>query len=94
MSYRSMRNWPPVWTRGYSANVKTRNGEIGILRRAVVYDEAPNRCYLVIDHEGDVYIGCLLFNDITFCRQIATLLQLQLGRSTKDIGDLNLQSTL
>ena len=57
-------------------------------------DEAPNRCYLVIDYEGEVYIGSLLFNDITFCQQIAALLQFQLGRSMKDIGDLKLEFTL
>jgi len=59
-----------------------------------MYDEAPNRCYLVIDFEGEVYIGCLLFNDIAFCRQIAALLQFFLGRSTRDIGDLELAFTL
>ena len=59
-----------------------------------MYDEAPNRCYLVIDYEGEVYIGSLLFNDIAFCRQIAALLRFQLGRAVKDIGDLEMAFTL
>ena len=89
MSYRSICNWPPVWTNGYGINFKTLTGELGLLRHAIRPDHMPNRCFLLIEHESEYYTGCLLFDDLAFCRQIHDLLQSHLGSSIKEIGSLN-----
>ena len=99
MSYRGTRNWPPTWTKtsGGSRAVaeETLRGEIGILERVLLSRVEPcNRCYLSIEFKHIVYLGSLLFDDATFCSQISDLLQPHIGKSIKEIGDLDLSLTL
>jgi len=49
---------------------------------------------LVIDHEQEQYVGCLIFSDRSFCSQICNILRNQIGRSIQDIGDLDISQTL
>ena len=46
--------------------------------------------FLMIFYEGSSYLGCLLFDDGMFCRQIAKLLQGCCNRSIAEIGRLDL----
>ena len=39
-------------------------------------------------------MGCLTFDDPGFCRRIHSVLNLMIGRSLKDVGDLDLAHTL
>jgi len=95
MNYRGIPNWPPVWTNGkQSSGVKTKKGEIGVLKFVMVHKQMPNRLFLFIDHEGETYTGCLLFNDGSFCRQLELILEKQIGASIKEIGNLDLSYTL
>ena len=95
MNYRGVPNWPPVWTNGNQLRgVKITKGEIGVLKYVLVHDQMPNRIFLFIDHEGDGYTGCLLFNDPSFCKQLQTILETEIGASIKEIGDLELSYTL
>ena len=94
MSYRGTPNWPPVWTRTRDHTVKKLNGEIGILKHAVLHENLPTRCFLVIEYEKYTYMGCLVFDDATFCKQIHDLLQLHIGSSIKDIGSIDLSHIL
>ena len=76
LSYRGIPSWPPVWTWIEGQENKNPKGEIGTLtevRLSVI--EPPNRCYLVIRHEGSVYMGCLFIDDPRFCAQITQLMQ-------------------
>jgi hypothetical protein len=95
ISYRRLSNWPPVWTR-YNADktVKTLQGEVGVL--AYVHSNAriSNRCYLVINYGGESYVGTLIFDNQTFCKQVIELLQTNLHRTIREIGDLDLSHTL
>lgn len=76
MSSRSIRNWPPVWTYTGGTENQHPRGEIGILKSVTLSNIQPaDRCFLYIEHQGSSYIGCLLFDDIVFCGQIAKLLQ-------------------
>jgi hypothetical protein len=92
MSYRHVRNWPPVWTQARKETNKTLRGEVGILR----YVQRPtlNKCYLVIDYYGEYFVGTLIFDDFAFSAQVGELLQKQVGRSIKEIGDIDLSYTL
>jgi hypothetical protein len=55
---------------------------------------AANKCQVVIEYDGEHFIGTLLFTDSLFCQQMAKRLQYQIGRSIKEIGDLDLSGTL
>jgi hypothetical protein len=94
MSYQGFRNWPPEWSWLSGPNRIVR-GETGILRSVVISDaQAPARCFLYIDHEGASYMGCLLFSDPTFCREVVILLEGCLNRSIAEIGSLDVSHTL
>jgi hypothetical protein len=91
MRYRGVLNWPPTWTWLEGTENKCPRGEIGLLKSVPVSKVLPpNRCYLYIDYEGSLYIGCLLFDDRAFFRHIAEILQFCRNRSIAEIGDLDL----
>jgi hypothetical protein len=94
MNYHGMHNWPPSWVSTRSVPVQKLHGEIGILKGVKLFDLTPNRCFLIIDFQTIRYMGSLLFQDAVFCRQIQDLLQQHLGRSIKEIGDLDVSFTL
>jgi hypothetical protein len=87
-------NWPPLWTQGTKGGGTTiLRGEVGVLRYIHLAAQQSKKCYLVIEHNGQHYVGALLFDDSAFCSQICTLLQQHLGRSIKEIGDLEVSFT-
>jgi hypothetical protein len=90
MRRRGVRNWPPIWTKARTEGNKTLTGEVGILRY-VHYDNnsKSNKCFPVIEYELEYFVGTLIFDDVTFCRQIAELLREHVGCSIKEIGDLD-----
>ncbi len=94
MSYRGSKNWPPTWTNARNNDVKTIKGEIGVLVYVHSHAELSTRMYLVMDHDGKTYVGTLIFENNTFCKQIGNLLRLHLKRPIKDIGDLDLSHFL
>jgi hypothetical protein len=95
MKYRGVSNWPPTWAALHqSAEHRSLRGEIGILKYALWHEKLPGKCFLIIEHEMAGYMGCLIFDDTAFCRQIHALLQRHINRSISDIGALNLTDTL
>jgi hypothetical protein len=87
-------NWPPFWTQWSEGGGMTMlKGEIGVVRYVHLTTQDSKRCHLVIEYNGQHYVGTLLFDDSAFCSQICALLQQQLGRSIKDIGDLEVSFT-
>ena len=99
MNYRTLANWPPVWTpRGRKNGVTvetvparyTRWGEIGTLQAAFVSTVArPPRIYLMVKHEGREYVGSLLFTDAGICRQFYNFIKKHTGKSISEIGMLD-----
>src|SRR5262247_500011 len=98
MSYRGICNWPPTWalTGGGTDRAKdTLRGEIGILNQVLLSRIEPyTRCYLLMEFQGNAYMGTLLFDNAAFCRQIYDLLKNHCSESIKQIGDLDLSQTL
>ena len=91
MSYGGVRNWPPVWTNFTRRITKTVTGEVGFLRHARFDTKSvPNKCFLLIEHEGEYFMGSLIFD--AGC-QIADLLLKHIGHSIKEIGDLDVSRT-
>ena len=95
MIYHGIRNWPPAWTwRSGQDNAKPR-GEIGILRDLFLSDIEPRtHLYLIVEHEGSEYMGCVMFEDSAFCRQIYQLLKDCCGRRIFDLGSLDVSHLL
>jgi hypothetical protein len=93
MSYRGVRNWPPMWMLKRDHSVRALMGEAGVLT-FVRSNSRMSKCFLFIDFEEELYIGTLIFNDRTFCRQISNLLCEHIGRPIKEIGDVNVSHLL
>ena len=94
MNYHGVRNWPPSWVNTRSFPPEKLHGEIGTLNAIKTYDLTPNRCFLIIEFQTMRYMGSLLFEDAAFCRHIGEILQQHLGRSIKEIGDLDVRHLL
>jgi hypothetical protein len=47
-----------------------------------------------MDYLGSAYMGCLLFDDIGFCRDIHKLLSAHCGETIGDIGRLDVRRLL
>ena len=89
-----VRTWPPIWTTTrLNANDKP-TGEIGTLQQVLINRLMDNKIFLFIDCHGSRYMGFIQFDDPQFCSQIYTILQANVGRSIKEIGDLDLSHTL
>src|ERR1043165_7584902 len=75
LSYKGLPTWPPMWV-GRDPAVKVRlDGEIGILREVKTYDLSSKTCFLVIDHDGASYMGCLFIDDKVFRSQVADIMK-------------------
>jgi hypothetical protein len=89
MSCVGMRDWPPAWLwRGGSEDTRP-DGEVGLLKEVILSDiDPPTRCFLVIQHMGAEYVGCLPLRDSTFCREIYRVLSESCGHLIHEIGDI------
>ena len=85
-----VKNWPPVWTQTAHGSTKTVRGEFGVLQYVHANPELSGKCYLVVDYEGETYVGTLIFESHAFCEQFIHLLRSQMNRSIKEIGDLEI----
>jgi hypothetical protein len=65
-------------------------GELGVLKYVHSQQGGSLRCYIVIEHEHEKYVGELLFHDQAFARRITLLLRSNIGRSIKEIGDIEI----
>src|SRR5262245_58894760 len=95
MSYRGVRSWPPTWTWVAGPAKNYAHGEVGTLKSVALSRTLPaNRCFLYVDHQGSSYVGCLIVDDPSFCREIVKLLQAHCNRSIDSIGSLDLSHLL
>jgi hypothetical protein len=95
MSRHGVRNWPPVWMWLDGGEDEQPTGEVGTLKAVLLSRmQAADRCFLLISHQGSSYIGCLLFDDPAFCRQIVNLMKDYWDRPIAEIGSLQLSYTL
>ena len=91
MNLAGCRNWPPIWVSSEGLKTyKKHSGEIGILIAAVLLGAAPDKLFLKTEIEHEQYMGCRTLTDAVFCRQLHKFLQGHLGKSIKDIRDLDL----
>ena len=97
MSIQGRRNWPPTWVWIGGRPNKEPKGEVGILK-AVRWSCRPpiraDRCFLIMEYEEALYMGCLLFDDRAFCEQLFTELHDHFGETIQRIGGLDLNRAL
>ena len=84
-------SWPPTWTTTRLDANDRPTGEIGTLERAMMHALFDNKIFMFIQYR---YMGSIHLDDRQFCHQIYTILQANVGRSIKEIGDLNLSHML
>ena len=95
MNFAGYANWPPIWVSGAgSKTYKKHLGEVGTLIGVILNEAAPDKLFLRMEIKTERYMGCLAFNDPVFCRQLYIFLQGHIGKSIKEIGDLDLSHTL
>jgi hypothetical protein len=88
MSYRGLPNWPPVWV-WIGGSRKSTRGEEGVLMDAKLADDRLPRIFLWMENTGSSYLGCLLFDDPSFCRHVLKLLRDHLNSAIDSIGGLD-----
>ena len=89
-----VRNWPPVWIPLKLPVAQVIAGEIGMLKTVTYHALHPTRCHLTIEHQGEDFIGTLLFDDKSVCWLITNILKKHACSSIKDIGSLDVSYTL
>jgi hypothetical protein len=87
-------NWPPKWTTTHRDRDDKPIGEVGTLENVMMSRLIDNKIFMFMQCEGLRYMGFMSFDDVSFCSQIYTLLKANIGRSIKEIGDLDLSYTL
>jgi hypothetical protein len=92
MRFREAHSWPPTWIRLYAewsdSAGKVLRGEIGHLKDALYYSQLPSQIFLIMNHQGDEYMSVLLFDDASFCQEVAMRLNSCSGMSIEAIGTL------
>lgn len=86
--------WPPKWTTTRMDPNDRPVGEIGTLQQPLMNELLDTKIFLFIDYNGSRYMGMMVFDEPKFCLQIFAVLKANVGRSIKDIGDLDLSHTL
>jgi hypothetical protein len=86
-------SWPPQW-QAVDRNVRAIEGEVGILEDVSMHDSIANKIFLAVQHRHDRHIAVLAFDDTTFVQQLYRILLKHIGRSVKEIGDLDLSHLL
>jgi len=87
-------NWPPKWTTTQRDRDNKPIGEVGIFEDVMMSNLIDNKIFMLMQNLGLRYTGLLSFDDRIFCWQICILLRANIGRSLKEIGDLDLSCTL
>ena len=93
MCYGGLRNWPPVWIAADPTIGRVIAGEVGILRHIEYNARYNTRCLLLVEYDGEIFIGTLRFDDIAFCSLFANTLKNHTSRSVGDIGRLDFLHT-
>jgi hypothetical protein len=89
-----MKSWPPLWTTLTQHKNQWPTGEVGVLQQAWMHGTLDNCLFLFIEHNGSFYTGAMYFDDAGFCTQLYKLMLATRGLAIKQIGDLDLSSTL
>ena len=91
MSVQGRRSWPPVWVWIGGQPAKHPKGEVGVLkevRKSLRPPVLSDRLFLIMEEQEALYVGCLLFDDRTFCEWLLAELHNHIGKNIEHIGQL------
>ena len=92
MQHRSIMTWPPAWIWIGGTRDKKPKGEVGILQDVRRYAASTNRCFLVIEQEQELYVGCIHLENRLLCDEIYQLLSKEIGQSLASVGALDIDA--
>jgi|ERR687896_572061 hypothetical protein len=91
ISYKGIPSWPPVWAWRGGNRYSQPAGEVGVLKEVKLSAIEPcESCFLIIEHEGQEYVGALLFEDPLFCRAIYRLLIEHCGTPIQHVAEIDI----
>ena len=85
--------WPPLW-KCVGNDRGVVQGEVGMLEDVSMHDSIEDKIFIAMSHMSEKYIAVLVFDDGMFAKQIYSLFVQQIGRSIREIGDLDLSHLL
>lgn len=65
---------------------------MGILQDVRRYEPSINRCFLVIEHEQELYVGCIHLENRLLGDEIYELLRNEIGQSIASIGAMDIDA--
>lgn len=87
--------WPPRWTTADRDRDDKPTGEVGMLEDVMMSTAVDeNKIFLFIEFRGFRYMGSLFIDNPPFHSEMFRLLKSNVGRSIKEIGDLDVSYTL
>ena len=92
MNHQSITHWPPTWVWIGGTRDKKPKGEVGLLQDVRRYEAGTNRCFLVIEHEQELYSGCLHMGNRLLCDRMFEALSEEIGQSIASIGALDIDT--
>jgi hypothetical protein len=92
MNHRTIKTWPPTWIWIGGSRDKERKGEVGILRDVRRYEATTYRCFLVIEHEQELYLRCMHLENRLLGDEIYELLRNEMGQSIAKIGAIDIDA--
>jgi hypothetical protein len=93
LSYKGFPSWPPMWLWRGGNKYTHAVGEVGVLKQVMPPTTDPwDRCFLIIEHDEQEYMGILLVEDSRFCREIYKVLVEHCGEPIQQIAEIDLPS--
>jgi hypothetical protein len=91
ISYKGFRSWPPMWVWRGGDRYTHAVGEVGVLKQVLPLTTDPcDRCFLIIEHDGQEYRGVLLVEDSRLCREVYRVLVEHCGEPIHQIAEIDL----
>ena len=92
MRHQTANSWPPAWVWIGGTRDKKPKGEVGLLQDVRRYEAGRNRCFLIIEHEQELYSGCIHLDNGLLCDRIYQVLSEEIGQSIASIGALDIDA--
>ena len=92
MKHQTATTWPPAWVWIGGTRDKKPKGEVGLLQDVRRYEADTNRCFLVIEHEQELYSGCIHLGNRLLRDKIYELLSDEIGHSIATIGAMDIDA--
>jgi hypothetical protein len=92
--YKGFPSWPPMWAWRDGNKYAHAVGEVGVLKQVIPPTMDPwDRCFLIIEHDDQEYMGILLVEDSSLCREVYKVLVEHCGEPIQQIAEIDLPTS-